>query len=60
MIIKGVAKVGLRAIAAPLVLVVEGTEAIYCLTQGDTVGAGICLRSALIHLATYGVVSTIM
>ena len=59
-ILKGVAKVGLKAFAAPLVLVVEGTEALICLAQGDVVGAGICLGSAAIDFATCGVAGAVM
>ena len=59
-VVKGVAKVGLRAVAAPLVLAVEGAETIYWLAQGDKMGAGICIASAAVDFVTCGVGDVIL
>ena len=59
-LLKGIAKIGIKAIAAPLVIVVEVTEAVVCLAQGDPTGAAICLVSGAVDLATCGAASAMM
>lgn len=56
---KTAAKIALKTVSLPLVVVVEATDAVVCVYQGDYSGAVMCVASGAVDLYTCGAASAL-